>query len=225
VPAARLTGGPGSLVGGWVFGTPSLNNSSALLVFLQDGKYLYAQDDIQASDGSSGDGIESGGYSWNSQTGAFLAVATVNTDGITGLSHLPGGTLARLSTDLRSLTIQAGQLSVAERIPEPDLPAGPLAVNAWNLTQIGWVYGYTPLWGYSVFMGNVYFGDLPWIYQVPFGYLYLANAATVPAAGGGTTYWFYSATLGWVYASDAEGGWFRNESSGWSWNNFLNPVP
>ena len=99
-------------------------------------------------------------------------------------------------------------------------PAAGLTVGEWNLTDIGWVFGYTPEWGYSTFMGFVYMGYLPWIYQVPFGYMALVQATP---SGSGTIFWFYSPTMGWVFADDTFGGFFQSENADWAYNNFLNP--
>jgi hypothetical protein len=99
-----------------------------------------------------------------------------------------------------------------------------LTPNQWNLTDLGWVYGYTPEWGYSIFMGTVYMANLPYVYQVDFGWFYMS--AAIPISGG-TTYWFYSSSLGWVFVNDTYGGFFQAEfnNPAWSFDNFLSPNP
>ena len=103
-------------------------------------------------------------------------------------------------------------------------PTGPLTPGEWNLTDIGYVYGHTPEWGYSVFMGFVYMGDEPWIYQSHFGWIYLATS--IPN-NSSTSFWLYNYSLGWIYANDANGGFFQSQNANppWDWNNFLNPNP
>jgi hypothetical protein len=99
-----------------------------------------------------------------------------------------------------------------------------LTPDTWNLTDIGWVYGHTPEWGFSLFMGFVYMADLPYVYQIDFGWFFLANATPV---SGGTSFWFHNQSLGWVFAIDSYGGFFQAEFNdpAWSYDNFLNPNP
>ena len=104
-------------------------------------------------------------------------------------------------------------------IADDSVVAG-LVPAQWNLTSIGWVYGYTANWGYSVFMGFVYMQG-NYIYQIPFGWMYLFSST--PIQGGGTYYWFYSSTLGWIYVNDTFGGFFQAENNGWAYDNFLDP--
>jgi hypothetical protein len=109
-------------------------------------------------------------------------------------------------------------------ISDGEVSGGGLTPNDWNLTEIGWVYGYTPEWGYSLWMGFVYMANLPYIYQIDFGWFYLSTADPI---AGGTTFWFYSQTLGWVFVNDTFGGFFQAEfnNPAWSFDNFLSPNP
>lgn len=97
----------------------------------------------------------------------------------------------------------------------------PLVPEEWTETVIGDVYGYSGLWGYSPYMGIVYFGNLPWIYQEPFGWMALVGSWSVDQE---TYYWFYNDTLGYIYTSDSLEGWFSAQNSAWAWDNFLDPL-
>jgi hypothetical protein len=66
----RLVGSPGSIVGGWVFGDPRVDNDSGVVVFSGDGKYTFAEDGNSATDPFGRDGVEAGTYSWD-PSGAF----------------------------------------------------------------------------------------------------------------------------------------------------------
>jgi hypothetical protein len=43
--AMRVTGAPDSIVGGWIFGNPVVEDSSSIFIFLGDGSFYMAQDD------------------------------------------------------------------------------------------------------------------------------------------------------------------------------------
>ena len=104
-------------------------------------------------------------------------------------------------------------------ISDGEIDAGGLTPNDWNLTEIGWVYGYTPEWGYSLWMGYVYMAESPWLYQITFGWHYLSGSTP---GEGFTTFWLYSADKGWSYVDDRNGGWYQFEPFGPSdWCNFL----
>ncbi len=109
--------------------------------------------------------------------------------------------------------------------PDGEPPPPVLAPGEWNQTDLGWVFGATVHWGYSPFMGFVHMGSLPWVYQVPWGWLYLAGSA--PAVPAGTAYWMYNESLGWIYVWDRGGGQFQygKTTSLWGWNHFFNPLP
>jgi hypothetical protein len=100
-------------------------------------------------------------------------------------------------------------------ISDGEVEAGGLTLGIWQFTDIGWVYGLTPEWGYSFFMGYVYMADLPYVYQVDIGWLYLATS-TPP------TYWFFNLDLGWIFVDDGNGGWYQFDPFGpTDWCNFL----
>lgn len=98
-----------------------------------------------------------------------------------------------------------------------------LAVGEWNFTDIGWVYGYTPEWGYSLFMDFVYMGESPWIYAINSGWTYLAGSFEL--AGGGLGFYMYNEADGWIYSQDNYGGfyWVIGTSDPEVWKNFLTP--
>lgn len=107
------------------------------------------------------------------------------------------------------------------QLTEP-LPQGPLVPGEWTLSDIGSVYGYSEVWGYSIFMGTVYMNNLPWIYHTHFGWIYLISA--IPQVGGGTAFWMYNTSLGNIYVIDGYGGFFQwQKNSGWQLDNFLSP--
>lgn len=49
-PDTRITGGAGSVVGGWVGGNPVVSDSSVVLILLNDGTYYLAQDGSSVAD-------------------------------------------------------------------------------------------------------------------------------------------------------------------------------
>lgn len=105
-------------------------------------------------------------------------------------------------------------------ISDPEVVAG-LTVGEWNFTDISWVYGYTPQWGYSLFMGFVYM-DLPWIYQINHGWTYLSGSFALNPEGLG--FYMYNATDGWIYTQDNYGGFYWLIGTNPAvWKNFFNP--
>ena len=87
--AARVTGPAGSVVGGWVFGDPRTDNDSGVLVLLDDGTFMFAENGDSASMPGGHDGIEGGTYTWNPD-GTFAVNVTLDTDGAWGFSNGPG---------------------------------------------------------------------------------------------------------------------------------------
>ncbi|HSH09497.1 MAG TPA: hypothetical protein VK995_03865 [Oceanipulchritudo sp.] len=108
-------------------------------------------------------------------------------------------------------------------ISDSEVVAG-LVIGDWNLTEIGWVYGYTPEWGYSLFMGFVYM-DLPWIYQIYHGWNYLSSS--FPLTPQGLGFFMYNVNDSWIYTQDNYGGfyWLIGTSNPAVWKDFLNPNP
>lgn len=92
---AATDGNP--LVGGWMASNAGEAGSTVAITFLADGTYLLAEDGNSTADPSGQDGMERGTYTWNSATGAFSSVATVDTNGEWGLSSAGTGVDVGLS--------------------------------------------------------------------------------------------------------------------------------
>jgi len=88
--AIRVTGAPGTIVGGWSAGDAKVEDRSVVVVFLANGDFYLAQDGssvLPDGDPSGQDGIEKGTWAWNAATGDFVATTTVDTNGQWGLSN------------------------------------------------------------------------------------------------------------------------------------------
>ena len=83
----RVTGDP--LAGGWFFTAGGEAQSSGVITFLGDGRYMLAEDGSSVLDPSGQDGVERGTYTWDSGTGDFTADAdeAADTNGEWGFSH------------------------------------------------------------------------------------------------------------------------------------------
>jgi hypothetical protein len=93
-PGQRITGGAGSVVGGWVFGNSAISDSSRVLLLLSNNTYYLAQDGNSVTDPTGRDGIEMGTYAWGPGTG-FSSSATRDTNGGWGLGVFNGLQLSR----------------------------------------------------------------------------------------------------------------------------------
>jgi hypothetical protein len=96
-PATRVTGAPGTIVGGWYGGDARVDDSSVVVLFLANGDYYFAQDG--EADPGGHDGIEKGTWAWNAATGDLVATTSVDTNGEWGLSHAAGLITLQLSPD------------------------------------------------------------------------------------------------------------------------------
>jgi hypothetical protein len=80
----------------------------------------------------------------------------------------------------------------------------------------GWLYGFTPDWGYSYDLGYVWVGQTPgYLYQYPMGWLAYSSGTMR------TGCWLYSNTAGWMHTHEGHGGWYQTLDG--SWNNMINP--
>jgi len=116
--AARITGAS-PIVGAWFAGNAALPDRSAVLVFLEDGTYFFAQDgDSSAATGDPNghDGMERGTYTWNSSTGAFTATPIVDTNGQWGLSHPQGPGTVSVAGDLLTFSESGVVAAVFARV-------------------------------------------------------------------------------------------------------------
>jgi len=101
-PATRVTGAPGTIVGGWYGGDAKIADRSVVVVFLANGDYYMAQDGSSVppdGDPNGRDGIERGTWAWNAGTGDFAATTVLDTNGQWGLSHPAGLMMLQLSPD------------------------------------------------------------------------------------------------------------------------------
>jgi Tol biopolymer transport system component len=117
---ARVTGAPGSIAGGWVFGDPRIENSSGVLVLFADGKFIFAEDGNSALDPFGRDGVEAGTYSWGAN-GSFTATVTLDTNGEWGFGNGPGTggtTTLQLSPDSLHLG-EPGDPNQLTRVEDP----------------------------------------------------------------------------------------------------------
>lgn len=108
--ALRISGGPGTLVGGWMGGYPTEADSSVVLVFTSGGQYLFAQD-LSGTE-SSRDSIEIGTFSWDAVSGLLAPDVSggVDQNGDGGLFAGPGVTgTASLSADGLGLVITGSE--------------------------------------------------------------------------------------------------------------------
>jgi len=118
----RIAGGAGSLAGGWISGNPAVNDSSTVLVLLNDGTFYFAEDGDSGLDPSGHDGIEFGSFLWNSITGVFSTTMTVDSNGQWGLSNPTGSLIVNLSPDELSATVHDDSPGVTTitRIADPN---------------------------------------------------------------------------------------------------------
>jgi hypothetical protein len=140
----RVTGGLGSIVGGWVFGDPRIDDSSGVLALFADGTFIFAEDGNSAFDPSGHDGVEAGIYTWN-PSGAFTFTLTLDTNGLWGFAGGAGGsgtiTLLLSADELR--LVEPGNPTQLTRIVDPQavLPVitSPLAATG----TVGSPFAYT----------------------------------------------------------------------------------
>jgi hypothetical protein len=77
------------IVGVWEIGGGAAN-ASEVIIFLENGIYLYAGDTDEGSSPNEFDGMERGTYSWNEANQSFSATASVDTNGSPGLNGFQG---------------------------------------------------------------------------------------------------------------------------------------
>lgn len=76
------TADPASLIGSWVAGNDE--DGQVVLTFIDSSRYVIMNDEDEDDDGQ--DGVEYGTYTWNNNTGVFVATTIVDTNGQWGLS-------------------------------------------------------------------------------------------------------------------------------------------
>ena len=125
----RRVGDPASaIVGSWHAINAGDAQSTVVITFLSDGTYMLAEDGDSIADPSGQDGMERGTYTWNSGTGAFTRLTTVNTNGEWGLSDDPPNTVV-VSGDGATLTMDGA--FVLTRVTDPSNPL----VGGWYLDE------------------------------------------------------------------------------------------
>jgi len=129
---ARVVSATNPIVGSWYAtgpASPGDAGGTAVITFLADGTYLFAQDGDSIADPNGQDGMERGTYTWNASTGAFSSVTTVDTNGQWGLSHPQGSQNIQVNGDTLTITSLEGSFS-ASRVGDATNPI----VGGWNFT-------------------------------------------------------------------------------------------
>lgn len=96
-------------------------------------------------------------------------------------------------------------------------PSSVLVVNDWvQLDDLGWVYGVSADWGYSLDLGYV------WMVYYP-GALYQSNLGwMIPVSGTMKQgFWFFTWPDNWFYTQEGLRGWYSDLGDNWS--NMINP--
>jgi hypothetical protein len=111
-------------------------------------------------------------------------------------------------------------------ISDSDIGPSGLAVGEWNTTNLGFLWGLTPDWGWSYVFGYIYVPLDPYVYHPHFGWM--VEVASFPIGdGNGQNRWFVSLEgYGWMFVQDNEGGHFRRNyinAEDFTWDNFREP--
>ncbi|MGC9450876.1 MAG: fibronectin type III domain-containing protein [Oceanipulchritudo sp.] len=145
-----------------------------------------------------------------------------------GLSLADDGSLSGTTTEtgVHSFTVAASdgtaatQATVSIRVIDitPEQPGGlVLTPGEWiQDPDLGLTYGHTENWGYALNLGFLYTGYAPWLYQVPFGWIYLHSADEEYDH-------FYHTEKGWLLRQHNSPKFQYWTGSAWAWNNFLIP--
>lgn len=104
----------GSIVGSWYNGDTSVPDDLVVLVFFDDGTFVFAQDGDTNSDSGGMDGIERGSYSWENDTGEFTSAAYLDTNGDWGLFPQ---VIVEIDGDKMTLTVSGEGTYRGHRIP------------------------------------------------------------------------------------------------------------
>jgi len=98
-----------------------------------------------------------------------------------------------------------------------NIPSAGLSVGNWSEIAIGWIYGLTIDWGSSTYMGYVYVPNLPYIYQVNLGWMYLSSSNR-------PEHILYDFDLGWILTNEDWGGYYYIYESQ-TYGQFGEPQP
>ena len=116
-----------SILGSWILGD-STTKDSAMITFMTNGTYFLAHDGVPDSGGQPG--MERGTYVWNTNSGVFSAITTVDTTGDWGLSDPNGGVDVEVDGDTLYYKPAFEDLAVLKRVYSPYTP--PSIVGGWS---------------------------------------------------------------------------------------------
>lgn len=145
-----------------------------------------------------------------------------------GLSLAADGSLSGTTTEtgVHTFTVEAAdgssssQAEISIRVIDitPKQPGGiVLTPGQWiKDPDLGLTYGHTENWGYALNLGFLYTGYAPWLYQVPFGWIYLHSADEEYDH-------FYHTEKGWLLRQHNSPKFQYWTGSAWAWDNFLDP--
>jgi hypothetical protein len=85
-PLAKVVAANNPLIGSWY----NDGENQTVITFLDDTNYAVAQDIDEIGEPLCSDGMESGTYTWNSETGEFNVTNVIDTTGDCGLTSTPG---------------------------------------------------------------------------------------------------------------------------------------
>jgi len=132
-----------SIVGSYIIPDPEEpTHDNVVIVFLPNGEYFFAQDGDPAVDPDGQDGMESGTYTWDPDTGDFFVTTVVNTSGNWGLSDdISGREGMKAFVDDTSITFrfpdegkeEGEEFTLARVIESPENPL----VGGWWVTGFG----------------------------------------------------------------------------------------
>jgi cell wall-associated NlpC family hydrolase len=139
----RVTAAASSIVGGWVFGDPAVEDSGRIVAFFPDGTFMSAEDGSSAAHPSGRDGVEGGTYTWSPDTGAFTINVTIDTNGGWGFSNGPGSAsrTAVLSPDQLRLGF-SGDANQLLRIVDPRTVVPVITSTLSTVATAGYPFAY-----------------------------------------------------------------------------------
>ena len=86
-------------------------------------------------------------------------------------------------------------------IADDSIEPGDGLIEDWQRLEFTWVYGLTPEWGISTYMGYIYVPHLPYVYVDGTGWLFHVQSVD-------TDHLFYSWEKGWISVSENNGGFY-----------------
>jgi len=94
---------PNPLIGSWLY---SDSDTNLVLTFLDNTNYVVTRDKLETGDPLCTDGMESGMYVWNSETGEINFTSVIDTTGDCGLTSVPEEIYsATVAVDINTLTL------------------------------------------------------------------------------------------------------------------------